>query len=126
MIRFQRVGRRNQRTFRLVVTEKTTGADGKPVEILGSRNPRTNAFAFKKERIVYWLSKGAQPSESAHNLFISHGIITGAKIPVHKKAKGGSEATIRPSAEEAPATESPQGESEVPEAAESNLTAETQ
>jgi len=87
MIRFQRVGRRNQRTFRLTVTQKTTGADGKPVEFLGSWNPRTKAVNLKKERISYWISQGAKPSSSAHNLLVASGIIVGSKIPVHKKAK---------------------------------------
>lgn len=84
MIRFQRVGRRRQASFRLVLVEKETGPRGKALEFLGSWNPQTKHLILKKERVDYWLGKGAKPSESAHNLLVRERIISGSKIPVHQ------------------------------------------
>lgn len=89
MIRFQRVGRRRHGSFRLVLVEKETGSRGKALEFLGSWNPGTKHLILKKDRIDYWLGKGARPSESVHNLLVREGLLGGAKIPVHniKKAE---------------------------------------
>jgi small subunit ribosomal protein S16 len=87
MIRLQTIGRRNQRSFRLIVTPKFSGPRGKPVEILGSWNPRLNQASLKKERISYWMARGAKSSPTAHNLFVKYGVIQGKKIPKHKVKK---------------------------------------
>jgi small subunit ribosomal protein S16 len=87
MIRLKRVGRRNQASFRLVVTPKTSGSHAEPIEFLGFWNPHTKESNFKKERILYWLGKGAKLSDSANNLLVKLKIIAGKKIVVHKKAK---------------------------------------
>jgi len=87
MIRFKKVGRRNQQSFRLVVVPKEAGSRAEPIEFLGSWNPRTKAVTLKEERVRHWLSQGAKPSASAHNLLVSQGIIAEGKIAVHKKAK---------------------------------------
>lgn len=91
-IRFVRVGKKNTRNFRLVVTPRRTSPKvGKVVEVLGSYNPALKQKNFKKERVLYWISKGAQPSCTVHNLLTVEGIIKGKKIPVHKKAKSKEE-----------------------------------
>lgn len=84
MIRFQRVGRRNDPAFRIVVTEKRSKPKSGEFEILGSRHPKTKETVLKNERILYWISKGAQMSPSAQNLLISKGVIKGKKIAVTK------------------------------------------
>lgn len=110
VIRYQRVGRKNDASFRIVVTEHTTGPkSGKHVEQLGSYNPKTKAVSLKKDRIEHWMSMGAQASDSVHNLLIKEGVIEGSKINVLPKkspiAKEVEEAEAAPAAEEAPATE---------------------
>ncbi len=88
VIRFKRTGRKNQPSFRVIVTEKQAGGPaGKPKEYLGWFNPFSKAFELKKERISYWLSQGAKPSETLHNLLLKAGIIEGKKIPLHGKEK---------------------------------------
>jgi len=87
IIRLQKVGKKHTTTFRVVVTQKTAGPQRKYLELLGNLNRKTKALSLNKERILYWISKGAQPSDSMHNLLISQGIIEGKKIPVHKKSK---------------------------------------
>lgn len=119
MIRLKRVGRRNQTSFRLVVTEKTAGAHAQPIEFLGSWNPRTKAVTLKRERILHWLSQGAKPSPTVHNLLIAHGVIEGAKIAVHKKVKEEVKTEAAPTAEAAPPEGTPpetQAETPAPEA----------
>jgi small subunit ribosomal protein S16 len=64
MIRLARTGARKQPHYRVVVIEKERARNGRPVEILGTYNPRTNPanVEIKRERIEYWRSKGAQLS----------------------------------------------------------------
>ena len=114
VIRYQRVGRRNDASFRIIVTEHTSGPkSGKNVEQLGSYNPKTKAVILKKERIEHWMSVGAQVSDSVHNLLIKEGVIEGKKInvlpkksPIVKEVEEAEEApSAEESAEEAPAAE---------------------
>ena len=84
MIRLQRVGRRNQSSFRIILTPKRSGPKGKPVEFLGSWDPRLDKANLKQERISYWISKGAKVSPTVHNLLVSGRVISEKKIPVHK------------------------------------------
>ncbi len=65
MIRLSRVGARKQPHYRVVVIEKERARNGRPVEVVGIYNPRTSpaSFELKRERIDYWVSKGAQLSE---------------------------------------------------------------
>ncbi len=78
-IRFQRVGRRNNASYRIVVAEKRQKTKGKCLEVLGYYNPYTKKASFKVERINYWLSKGAKLSGSVNNLLINNKIIKGKK-----------------------------------------------
>jgi len=65
MIRLSRVGARKQPHYRVVVIEKARARNGRPVEIVGTYNPRTSpaSVELKRDRIDYWRSKGAQVSE---------------------------------------------------------------
>jgi small subunit ribosomal protein S16 len=86
MLRFQRIGRRNDPAFRIVATEKRSKPKSGFLEILGSYHPKTKDTQLKNERILHWLSKGAQASETVHNLLVSKGVVQGKKIAV-KMAK---------------------------------------
>ena len=87
IIRLQRVGKKHTATFRVVLTEKTAGPRRKYLELLGNVNRKMKTASLNKDRILYWIGKGAQPSDSIHNLLVSQGIISGAKKPVHKTSK---------------------------------------
>lgn len=69
-LRFTRLGKRNQPTFRLIAIQARTKRDGEALEYLGFYNPRTKptTFTYEKERVQYWLSVGAQPSETVKKL----------------------------------------------------------
>ena len=65
MIRLARTGARKQPHYRVVVIEEERARNGRPVEIVGTYNPRTDpaSVELKRERIDYWVSKGARMSE---------------------------------------------------------------
>jgi len=65
-IRLKRIGAKNQPVFRIVVADGRSPRDGKFIEELGTYWPRkkTDKVTFDLERAKYWLSKGAQPSET--------------------------------------------------------------
>lgn len=86
MIRLQRVGRKNQPSFRLVLTDsKNAAKSGKFLEILGSHNYRKEDTVLKADRITHWIKMGAQVSDSANNLLVSNKVISGKKINVLPK-----------------------------------------
>jgi len=88
VIRFFRVGKRNQPSFKIVVTDKRNPTRaGRFVEQVGFYNPKTKEKVLSKERFQYWISKGAQPSPTVYNLLVKEGIAAGKKIDVHKKSK---------------------------------------
>jgi small subunit ribosomal protein S16 len=66
----RRVGGKKQPSYRIVVAESTAPRDGKFVEIVGFHNPRTEpeTIQIKEERVLYWLSVGAQPSDAVTRL----------------------------------------------------------
>jgi len=83
-IRFLRQGKKHQPFFKIVVIDKKRSPrSGKFVEEVGFYNPLTKEKRLKKDRILYWLSKGVTTSDSVHNLLVKEGIIKGKKIPVH-------------------------------------------
>lgn len=87
VLKLQRIGKKHQAHFRLVVGEKHTKLNGKQLEYLGSYNPNTKKMEFKKERILHWLKNGAQKTDTVHNALITAGIIEGEKIAVHRQPK---------------------------------------
>jgi len=70
MIRLARVGARKQPYYRVVVIEKERARNGRSVEVVGQYNPRTNpaTVALNRDRINYWVSKGAQLSDRVRKL----------------------------------------------------------
>lgn len=64
-IRLARHGQRNRPFYRIVVAQTSARRDGKFIEVVGTYNPLTkpSTVTIKEERIKYWLSQGANPSE---------------------------------------------------------------
>ena len=65
MIRLARRGARKQPHYRVVVIEKERARNGRPVEVIGTYNPRTSpaSVELKRDRVDYWVSKGARMSD---------------------------------------------------------------
>jgi len=105
VIRFFRIGKKNQPSFKIVVTDKRKPTRaGRFVEEVGFWNPLTEEKVLRQERIKYWLSVGAKPSPPVFNLLVREKIIEGKKIDLHKKPKERKEKVPAP---EKPAEEKP-------------------
>ena len=85
-IRLQRIGRKNDPAFRVVLTDsKNSTKSGKFKEILGSYNVKEGVMIFKADRISYWISNGAQVSDTVHNFLVHQKLVTGNKKNVLSK-----------------------------------------
>ncbi len=85
-IRLQRIGRKNDPAFRLMVTDsKNATQSGKFLEILGTHTIKTDVVSLKNDRILHWIKNGAQVSDTAHNMLVKQGIIEGKKRNVLSK-----------------------------------------
>lgn len=68
-IRLQRVGRSHDPNFRLILTDsRKAPKSGKSLEILGFYDAKKGKYRLESERIKFWLSKGAQISDTASDL----------------------------------------------------------
>lgn len=83
-IRLSRIGKKKQPTYRLTIAERAKDPYGRSLEILGSYNPFSKELNVKKERIEYWLDKGASLTPTVNNLLIEKKIIKGEKIKASK------------------------------------------
>ncbi len=115
-IKLRRVGKKKQPVFRLIVTEKGRDPWGDNLEIVGWMNPRTKEKSLNVERIQYWISKGAQTTDTINNLLVSEKIIEGDKrrsITISKVRQGKLDAKKPKPVEpvvEAPKAEAPAAE----------------
>ncbi|XP_047164079.1 30S ribosomal protein S16-1, chloroplastic-like [Vigna umbellata] len=78
-IRLARLGCRNHPFYRVVVTDSKTPRDGKQLEVLGFYNPISGKdeeenMRLKLERVKYWLSVGAKPTEPVEYLLYRAGL----------------------------------------------------
>jgi small subunit ribosomal protein S16 len=105
MMRLQRVGRKNDPSFRIVVTDKRTGPKSdRHIDRLGSYNPKMNHVQIDGEKAKEWLAKGVQPSDTVHNILVGQKVIEGKKKNVlPKKSPIIDEEAIKRAAEEAAA-----------------------
>ncbi len=87
-IRLQRIGRKNEPAFRLVITESKNGPQsGKFLEILGSYTVKSDVVSIKKDRVLHWIANGAQISDTAYNMLVKQGIVEGrAKNVLSRKS----------------------------------------
>ena len=79
MIRLARIGARKQPYYRVVVIDKERARNGRSVEVVGLYNPRTSpaTVEVKRDRIEYWVSKGAQLSDTVNRLLTKAPAATG-------------------------------------------------
>ena len=80
-IRLKRTGRKGEPHYRIVVVEAKRPRDGRTIEEIGYYNPRNKPtkFEVQKDRAEYWLSKGAQPSDTVAQYFVKEGLLKALK-----------------------------------------------
>ena len=90
-LRLKRFGRRNRPFWRVYASEGHVARDGRTIEQLGYYDPLApkaeDQLKLNPERILYWVSVGAQPSEVVHSLIKRKGIALPAKEKVKRKRK---------------------------------------
>jgi len=85
-IRLTRVGKKKDASFRVIVVDsKRKVKAGNYLEMVGSYDPRVDKVELKAERILHWMSVGAKPSDTVHNLLVSNKLINAKKINVLPK-----------------------------------------
>ncbi|HUY69551.1 MAG TPA: 30S ribosomal protein S16 [Candidatus Tyrphobacter sp.] len=67
-IKLKLIGKKHQRSFRVIVQEKKSKLRGKFIEDLGWYNPHTKKSGLAGERILFWIKNGAQPTETVGHL----------------------------------------------------------
>jgi len=79
-IRLRRTGAKKQPSYRVVVAHSEAPRDGRFIENIGHYNPRTDppTVHIDRERALYWLERGAQPSEPVARMLRNMGLLGGA------------------------------------------------
>jgi small subunit ribosomal protein S16 len=86
-IKLQRIGKKHQPSYRIVVANKRSKMIAPPVDDLGSYNTTSKIFTIDSKRTVDWMHKGARPTSTVFNLLVSHKVVDAPKMPVRIKAK---------------------------------------
>ncbi|MFH1193607.1 MAG: 30S ribosomal protein S16 [bacterium] len=116
-IKLSRFGKKKQPTFRLIVLEKSKDPWGDYLENLGHYDPRTKKATFNAERINYWMSKGAKPTDSVHNLLVTSGVLKDKKRAITKISKKRKAKLEKETGEKAAADKAKQEKAEAAKAA---------
>ena len=135
MMRLQRVGRKNDPSYRIVVTDKRTGPkSNKHVALLGSYNPKMNHVQIDADAAKTWLGNGVQPSDTVHNLLVNQGLLDKSKVNalpkkapiIDEEAEAAKKEAEEKAVAEAAAAEEEDAEAEVSETADAETKAETE
>ena len=90
-IKLSRVGKKKQPTYKIIILEEAKDPKGDYLEQLGTYNPSAQGqqeeLVFNEERVKYWLSQGAQPTDTVHNILVGQGLIKGKKKNVSQLGK---------------------------------------
>jgi small subunit ribosomal protein S16 len=78
-IRLSRTGRKNNPSYRVVITNNREKRDSKAIELVGYYLPKQKQIELNAERINYWLSVGAQPTDTVRSLLIRKEILKASK-----------------------------------------------
>ena len=86
-LRLRRIGKKKQPQYRLVAAENAGPRDGRFLEVIGHYNPRVHpsAMSVNEERALWWLQRGAQPSDTAKSILVKTGVwekFSGEAAPV--------------------------------------------
>ncbi|HEC78239.1 30S ribosomal protein S16 [Candidatus Woesearchaeota archaeon] len=72
-IRLTRIGRKKVPFYRIVVIDSKKARDGNYIEKVGHYDPRSKELKLNRDRIEYWISKGAQPTNTVAKLIAKEG-----------------------------------------------------
>lgn len=106
-IRLRRVGAKHRPSYRLVVADSRSPRDGRTVDIVGHYSPIDNPekVVVDKEKVISWLGKGAQPSDTVRRLLGKVGVME--PLPVRAPAPKAEQAQPEAKAEAPAASDKP-------------------
>ena len=75
-LRLTRMGRHKRPFYRVVATDSRMPRDGRFLEVIGTYDPlkATDKASFKEDRVLDWLKKGAQPTDTVRSLLKKTGV----------------------------------------------------
>lgn len=101
-MRLQRIGRKNNPTYRVLVVDSRQGPkSGKYIDQLGSYDPKDGAPKIDTEKAKAWIAKGVQVSPTVHNMLVDLKAVEGKKINVLPKKSPIVDESAKAAAEEA-------------------------
>jgi len=76
-LRLKRMGAKKRPSYRIIATESSSPRDGRYIEQVGFYDPLTepSTITLNEERVKYWLSVGAQPSDTVRGLLRKQGLV---------------------------------------------------
>jgi small subunit ribosomal protein S16 len=106
-IRLRREGAKNSPYYKVVVADRRSPRDGKFIEIIGTYDPKIPGrnSTLKIDRVEYWISKGAQPSDTVRSLIKKNKKAAATAEPVTKTEQNEQQSVQEPSSPPAPPTE---------------------
>ena len=117
-IRLKRMGAKKRSFYRVVTADSRSPRDGRFIETVGTYNPITNPAEVKlnEERILYWLTQGAIPTDTVKSLLSKAGIMTKFSLSKNPRPKKKATTPKAPAKKEvAPKTEAKTAKTEVKE-----------
>jgi small subunit ribosomal protein S16 len=106
-IRLRREGAKNSPYYKVVVADRRSPRDGKFIEIIGTYDPKIPGrnSTLKIDRVEYWISKGAQPSDTVRSLIKKNKKPAATAEPAAKTEQNEQQSVQEPSSPPAPPTE---------------------
>ena len=88
-IRLKRMGSKQKPFYRIIAADSRSPRDGRFIETLGTYNPllAENKVTLEEDKILSWLSNGAQPTDTVRSILSSSGLW--AKFKEQKSPKSG-------------------------------------
>ena len=80
-IRLKRIGKKHDPQYRIIIIPARTKRDGRAVEYIGYYNPISKEIKLKVERAKYWLSTGAQPTDTVRSILVKHKLLKKRDYP---------------------------------------------
>ena len=106
-IRLRREGAKNSPYYKVVVADRRSPRDGKFIEIIGTYDPKIPGrnSTLKIDRVEYWISKGAQPSDTVRSLIKKNKKAAATAEPAAKTEQNEQQSVPEPSSPPAPPAE---------------------
>jgi small subunit ribosomal protein S16 len=106
-IRLRREGAKNSPYYKVVVADRRSPRDGKFIEIIGTYDPKIPGrnSTLNIDRVEYWISKGAQPSDTVRSLIKKNKKAAATAEPAAKTEQNEQQSVPEPSSPSAPPAE---------------------